>query len=279
MTLQRLPFAISHYLCPADMNLLEFLDAACKCGFSSVGLTLRALDETTTPRLVRELKVRGLGVSSVNSAGFFLIEDGDARRRQDMRNTSLLEATAELGAHALNVIVGAQTEKPLHEARRRAAEHFAQFADQAKSMNVSLAVEPLNPLNVRTKSCFNTIAQMERVLKGMEGVSLNADLFHLWWDPDLERLLNGESIDIGLLQICDVSTDPTNGLPRRIPLGEGFMDWRCVVGAVRRQFPNAPIELELFADQLPGRNVKEILENGAILLSHDSRNSEESIAH
>lgn len=261
----RLPFAVNHYLCPRSVGVPAFLAQLSTHGFAAVGVTQAALLELPAAPLRQELREHGLAVSSVNTAGFFL-EDGEPGREQAARNTALLLRAAELEGPALNVIVGGSATLPLPQARERAAERLAAFAREAASLGVQLVVEPLHFLNVRTKSCFNTIAQMEQLFERIPGMALNADLFHLWWDPDLERLLRGDSVPVGLFQVCDVAISAAQPLPRRVPLGEGCVPWAAHVRAVRRAFPAAPIELELFADQLPGRRLADILASSAAAL-------------
>lgn len=260
-----LPCTVNHYLCPAEMGLCDFLDTVGRHGFSGVGLTQRALDELPLPRLREELAARGLGVSSLNTVGFFFdaVDTGSAQARANER---LLHAAAELSVPCLNVIVGSSPHQPLHEVRRHATAQLQHLAAQADALGVPLVLELLNPLNARSKSCLNTLAQARKMMAGLTGMRLNADFFHVWWDPDLEELLQG-SLPVGLLQICDIASDPVTIMPRRVPLGEGFFDWQRALTAARRQFPHAPVELELFADQLPGRPLEDLLASSATLLS------------
>jgi sugar phosphate isomerase/epimerase len=253
-----LSFSVNHYLCPACTGIETFLDEARNYGFQAVGLTEAALQSLPISDLRAELEARGLGVSSINSAGFFLYE-GDAAREQEKRNARLIEQAAALGWGRLNVIVGGSTVLELSEARELAETRLAAFAREAEMAGVQLILEPMHMLNIRTKSCFNSIGQMERLFERIPGLTLNADLFHLWWDPDLERLLRGDSVPVGLFQICDVVIPEGDVIPRRVPLGEGFVPWTDYVRTVAGAFPAIPIELELFADQLPGRRMEEVL--------------------
>ncbi|WP_414475492.1 sugar phosphate isomerase/epimerase family protein [Microvirga sp. M2] len=262
----RVPFSVNHYVSPGGMSLQEFLDKARNSGFEAVGLTESALRAQPPPALLAMLKARGLRVSSINTAGFFL-QEGDAAREQERRNAWLLEQAAGCAGSALNIIVGGSTALDLPDAREAAASGLAAFAREARRAGVQLVVEPLHFLNVRTKSCFNTIGQMEILFDRVPDLMLNADLYHLWWDPDLERLLSGDSVPIGLFQICDVAIPDGESVPRRVPLGEGFVPWVSHVRAVRRAFPTVPIELELFADQLPGRRLDDLLSDSSTLLS------------
>lgn len=265
-------FAINHYLCPYGEPLGSFLERLQAQGFHRVGLTERAFEEAGSCEIVtEELSARGMTVSSINSAGFFLAE-GEQAIWQTARNTQSIRWTRAFDGGVLNVIVGGSPLMPLSEARNRATEGLLRFAEEAADSGVRLVLEPLNVLNVQGKSCVNTISQVEALFevfdrKNIAGISLNLDLFHLWWDPDLDKLLAGSSIPIGLLQVCDVIQDPHTLLPRRVPLDEGGIDWRGAIEAVQRNFPNAEIELELFASQLPGRDVDQILAAAKLALN------------
>lgn len=263
----RLPFAVNHYLCPESMGIQTFLAQVSDGGFDAVGLTHAALGELSAVELKLELKKRNLRVSSVNTAGGFLLE-GDLALAQAARNSALLQQASEFDGVSLNVIVGGSATLPLPVARELAAKRLAAFAQEAAALKVQLVVEPLHFLNVRTKSCINTIAQVESLFKDIPGLLLNADLFHLWWDPDLEKLLSGQSVPIGLLQICDVAFSEAEPIPRRVPLGEGCIPWAAHVRTARKSFPNTPIELELFAEQLPERRFEDILSASVVALNN-----------
>jgi len=253
------PVYVNHYLCPAGMALPAFLDLVAHHGFCGAGLTQAALDEMPLAAIAKHLKDRGLGLSSLNSAGYFLDPGAEARNRD------LLDAAAELGARALNVIVGGAGPLPLREARARCADGLAKLAEDAQARGVTLMLEPLHPNTVRFRSCINSIAQAGALAAGLPATALNLDLFHLWWDPDLDRLCRGGmEPPLALVQVCDVGGEiASGGLPRRVPLDEGGEDWRDLL---RRIPAGVPVELELFADQMPGRDIVPILAESAELL-------------
>lgn len=260
----RMPYAINHYLCPPEMSLPSFLDEAVRHGFSAVGLTQRALDEMTTGEIRRELQARTLRVSSINSAGYFL-GDGPQLQAQERRNEALLQAAEELGQGILNVIVGGSMGQSLPHARRKAAEHVRHFAQRAADRGVRLMLEPMNPMNVMHRSCLNSIDQARVWIEDLPGVAVNLDAFHVWWDPGLPGVLNGYA-PVGLYQACDVYVDAATGVSKRVPLGEGSLDWAQALREVRHAYPAIDIELELFAEQLPGRDPMNVLACCAELL-------------
>lgn len=257
--------AVNHYLCPSNMGLEDFLILLGSFGFYSVGLTERAIAEAGNLYSLKTLMDKhGMTVSSVNSAGFFLAETESAIDQQTERNRLLIQVAAAFEGAVLNVIVGGSSHLALREARNHIPSALALLARQAEREKVPLVVEPLNVLNARGKSCINTLRQVEELFEKAEGLdspplALNLDLFHTWWDPDLDVVLSGRSVQVGLLQICDAGQDLTTLLPHRLPLDEGHVDWRDILSTFRNSFPNSTVELELFADQLPNRFITSIL--------------------
>lgn len=246
--------AVSHYVCPADVTLLTFLDRVTEAGFERVGLTVKALNEMPLAKLRAELKARGLGVSSVNTAGYFF-QSHQANIDQADLNLRLLDAAAELEAsNGVNLIVGSRYDQPLVDIRQQALEKSIELAAQAKSRGTRLLLEPMHPLQAGAKGCVNTLAQAAGWLAAVPDLWLNVDLYHSWWDPDLERVLTGQLGRVAVFQICDVVTAMNTNLPSRAPLGEGFIDWPTWVMQVATSYPEIPIELEWFADQMPDRD-------------------------
>lgn len=258
--------AVNHYLCPPAMAMLDFLDAAASANFQSVGLTIGSLDEMPIKKLQQELMARDLQISSINTAGYFF-PTATAAVDQEAINLRLLQVAAELQpANGVNLIVGGSTELDLASARESAMAKSALLAATAKQYGTRLLLEPMHPLNVRSKGCVNTLRQAAQWLTQIPELALNVDLFHSWWDPDLEDALSGTLGEIGVLQICDIVIDPKTNLPLRGPLDEGFLDWRVAVKRFAKQFPDTPVELELFAAQMPDRDSLGVMSAGGRLM-------------
>jgi sugar phosphate isomerase/epimerase len=256
-------FGVSHYLCPPDTGLIPFLNASINAGYTSIGLTERALSEMSTAAISRELRAREMTVSSVNTAGYFLYRD-ERRVKQDAINEYLLRAASELEvANGVNLIVGGNPAVDLASARAFALEKSGELALRAAQLGTRLLLEPMHPTQVTGKGCVNTLAQALEWTQLIDGLVLNLDLYHSWWDPDLTRTLEGEMAPLGVVQICDVAFSPDNPLTSRVPLNEGKIDWEQTVDFLVKHRPNIPIELELFESQLTGRDGLDLLTENA----------------
>jgi sugar phosphate isomerase/epimerase len=256
-------FGVSHYLCPPDTSLIQFLDASLSAGYTSIGLTERALSELPIATISRELRARDMTVSSVNTAGYFLYRD-ERRAKQDKINEYLLQAASELEvANGVNLIVGGNPTVDLVTARAFALEKSGELALRAAELGTRLLLEPMHPTQVTGKGCVNTLAQAFEWTGLIDGLFLNLDLYHSWWDPDLARTLDGDMAPLGVVQICDVAFTPESQISSRVPLTEGKIDWGRTVAFLVKHKPNIPIELELFESQLTGRDGLDLLAQNA----------------
>lgn len=251
--------SINHYLVPEGFPLLRFLDDAAAAGAEGVGLTERALSEMPLPELKRALRTRGLHVTSMNSAGFFLWADPERAKRQREINDHLVASAAELEADTLVLIGGGLhdmgEERPgsLAEARARVEDEIPAILDRAKRAGVRLGIEPMHPLRLFTKAALNTLAQTEALLDRHPGLGAVIDLFHSWWDPDLHPALGRLADRITLVQVCGVTQSRTEpALPRRCRPGEGVVDVAAILATLSRAGYAGRFEFELFAPDLAG---------------------------
>lgn len=254
--------SVSHYACPDDMAFAPFATVVAARGYDAVALTRRSLDEAPPSAIRAMLRERSLRVSSLNSAGYFLHADPEKALRQAADNLHLLEMAAETEACGLNVIVGGVSDQPgsLATARARALDALLDLGRHAQRYGVQLFVEPIHPAALADKGCFNTIAQVRAAVSAMPNASLTVDLFHSWWDPDLDSSLHDPTAPVGLLQICDVATDERGMATRRVVPGQGMVDIRHAVAASLRHHPGAPVELELFASGVADFDLAGIVE-------------------
>lgn len=241
------PFALNHYIWAEGRPLSAFLDLAARLGAPSVALTQRALSEMTPMHLLRELRRRDLTVSSLNSAGYFTLEDAEFQEGQALRNRRLIEAAATLDAGALCVITGgAGSPQRLSDARDRMTDGLFALDAEAAEMGVTLGLEPIHPAEFLTKGVCNSISQALKITEDLQATRLILDLYHSAWDPDLDSLLAGKPVHPVVLQVCEpVVRD--GALHRDLPLS----DWAvgCIATSLQNGF-QGPVEVELFERDL-----------------------------
>ncbi len=259
--------SINHYIAPAGYPLSKFLDEAAAAGAGSVGLSERALSEADLSSLKRMLRERDLGVTSVNSAGFFLWADPERAQQQLSINATLLEAAAELSADTLVVIGGGLHDmgpqdavSALARARNTFEAELPALIEAAGRYGVRLGIEPMHPLRIFTKGTLNTLSQAAALCDRFPGLGVVLDLFHSWWEPELETALARLADRLTLVQLCGV-TQPRQPdvLPKRCAMRDGVVDVSGIFSLLQRSGYRGRFEFELFAQDLDGRNVSDVI--------------------
>lgn len=258
--------SINHYIAPEGYPLERFLDDCVKAGATGVGITERALSEMPSAELKRQLADRGLHVTSVNSAGFFLWSDAARLQRQQEINAHLIEVAADLEADTLVTIGGGLHDyehmRPgdLQRARSTVIEQLPGLVDAAAHREVLLGLEPMHPVRIPNKSTLNTLAQTERLCDAHPGLGFVLDVFHSWWDPDLEDVLARMVSRLRLVQLTGVAQprDPVP-LPIRCGLSDGLVDMRVLIRMLEGIGYAGHYEFELFASDLRGSSVADAI--------------------
>jgi sugar phosphate isomerase/epimerase len=133
----------------------------------------------------------------------------------------------------------------------------------AEKQGVKLAIEPLHPMYADSRSAINTLAQANdlAIAIGSELIGVAVDVYHLWWDPELEAQIAraGRADKLFAFHVCDWKT-PTEDLlfDRGLP-GEGCIDVRAIRGWVERAGFTGFVEVEIFSRQYWQRDQQEFL--------------------
>ncbi|MDE0056709.1 MAG: sugar phosphate isomerase/epimerase [Defluviicoccus sp.] len=253
-------FSVNHYVCPPEVTVTRFLDAAVAAGAGAVGVSARAVAEVGTDALRAMLDARGLAVSSVNSAGYFAAKAGAPVDDHDRR---MVEAAAILDAGALCVIAGGRgAGRSIAAAQARVRDGLEALADIACQAGVRLGVEPIHPVDLMTKGCVNSIADALALIDGIDGVGLILDVNHSWWDPALPRICRDHRDLVALVQLCNV-IEPEPSRPRREFLSRGLVDLAALIAGFEADGYAGFYEFEIFPPDLRGRPVEDAFEDAA----------------
>ncbi len=95
-----------------------------------------------------------------------------------------------------------------------------------------LAIEPLQPMYADTRSAINTMKQANEVVEYFNSPFLGVavDVYHVWWDPDLEHEIHRCGINNHLFafHICDWLTPTVDMLNDRGLMGDGCIPIRQI---------------------------------------------------
>jgi sugar phosphate isomerase/epimerase len=94
---------------------------------------------------------------------------------------------------------------------------------------------------------------------GEQWVGIAADVYHIWWDPQLEQEIRRAGRRIIGFHVCDWLTPTSDFLNDRGLMGEGCIDNRGIRQLVESTGFNGAIEVEVFSTRHWARDQDEYL--------------------
>jgi sugar phosphate isomerase/epimerase len=168
------------------------------------------------------------------------------------RARAALDVGAELGADCFVMMLGAAGEAKggLEEARRRACDFLASLLPHARSVGVTLGIEPVHPMRAGDLMCVNTLRQANLMCGQLgQGTGVVVDTYHVWWDPDLGTEIANAAGRIVSFQVSDwLAQTLLTGNDRGMP-GDGLIDIAGIWRQVRAAGYLGPCEVELMSER------------------------------
>lgn len=240
-----------HTITTKPWRLAEAVEHYARAGVAGATVWRNALEGLEMGAAARLLSGSGLSVVSLCRGGFFPAANPAARQAALDDNRRALDEAAALGAPLLVLVCGAVPGLPLPEARKQIADGIAAVLPHAEACGVRLAIEPLHPMYAADRSAINTLAEANDVVERIAHPSLGitVDVYHLWWDPALEREIARARGRIFSFHVCDWRV-PTEDLlnDRGLP-GEGCIPIREIRGWVEAAGFDGFIEVEIFSQR------------------------------
>jgi sugar phosphate isomerase/epimerase len=230
------------------------IETCCKryaeMGFGGISVWDDAVDGAGAPRVRKLIEKAGLKVPALVRAGFFVSADHRKRETSLRLNLKRIEQADEIGADQIVIVAGAEPGTPLDEARAQVREGLAQILPAAEDVGVRLAIEPLHPMYAADRCCINRLEDARTLCDELASPSLGVavDVYHTWWDPDLEREVNRLGNDGRLFgfHVCDWKTDTRHLLLDRGLMGDGVIDLRRFRAMMENAGFDGMIEVEVF---------------------------------
>ncbi|WP_417582640.1 sugar phosphate isomerase/epimerase family protein [Nitrincola sp.] len=204
-------------------------------------------------RLIRDA---GLEVTGYCRSSYFPAATKEERLAAVQDNIKALEDAATLGADCFVAVVGSIThENPsLEDVRQQTLESLIQLAGRARELQVPIALEPLHPMYVGDRSCLSSLSQaiewcdiIDAEHPGSVGIA--ADVYHLWWDPDLDKQLTQAGSRLLAYHVSDWLVPTEDLLTDRGMMGDGVIQLPTIRNSVERAGYNGLIEVEIFSSK------------------------------
>jgi sugar phosphate isomerase/epimerase len=220
-------------------------------GVKGISVWRDALEGRNIRQTGQLLRDRGLAIVSLCRGGFFPDKERTKRDAALDDNRKAIETAAELGAPLIVLVCGSDPAQSLEDSRKQIQDGIEAILPEAEAAQVRLAIEPLHPMYADSRSAINTLAQANDMAvsigSAMVGVAL--DVYHLWWDPDLETeiIRTGENGHLFAFHVCDWNVPTTDFLFDRGIMGDGCIPVSKIRSWVESAGFNGFYEVEIFS--------------------------------
>lgn len=220
-------------------------------GIPHITIWRNVLQDLELPDAVRMVQDHGLEVTSLCRGGFFPSVEPDKRARAIDDNKRAIDEAAALGAPLVVLVCGADPRQSLARSRGQIEEGIATLLPHAEANGVRLAIEPLHPMYAGDRSAVNTLGQANTMAEAFSSdwVGVAVDVYHLWWDPDLEAEIRrcGREGNLLAFHVCDWKTPTSDFLLDRGLMGEGCIPLKTIRRWVEEAGFTGPNEVEIFS--------------------------------
>jgi len=229
-------------------TLKEVVEACARHGVPYVAVWRHKLAQVGVKAAACLLRDAGVRVSSVCRGGMFPASTREERAARIEENRRAVDEAAELGAGVLVLVCGAAPDRDIAAARRMVADGIAELVPYARERGVRLGIEPMHPGFAAERSCITTLREARRLAEQLDlsSVGVVADVYHIWWDPELyDQLARAAGRLVGF-HVSDWLVPVHDVLMNRGLMGDGVIELCRIRAAVERAGYAGPIEVEIF---------------------------------
>ena len=134
---------------------------------------------------------------------------------------------------------------------------IGELLEHARPAGMPLAIEPLHPMYAADRACVNTMAHANDLCDELSpganaGLGIAVDVYHVWWDPDLEREIEragGYSGRLMAFHLCDWLVPTADLLLDRGMMGDGVIDLPLIRSWMEAAGYRGPHEVEIFSER------------------------------
>ena len=229
-------------------TLKEVVEACARHGVPYVAVWRHKLAPLGLKAAACLLRDAGLRVSSVCRGGMFPAATAEERAARIEENRRAVDEAAALAAGVLVLVCGPAPDKDIDAARRMVADGIAELVPYARERGVCLGIEPMHPGFAAERSCITTLREARRLAEqfDLSTVGVVADVYHIWWDPELYDDLARAADRLVGFHVSDWLVPVRDILMNRGMMGDGVVELRRIREAVERTGYVDPIEVEIF---------------------------------
>jgi sugar phosphate isomerase/epimerase len=275
-----------HTITTRPWNIEQAAKHYASAGIKGITVWRDALEGRNVAHTGQILRDNNLTIVSLCRGGFFASKDPSRRQAAIIDNRRAIEEASSLGTDKIVLVCGADPAQSLEESRKQIQDGISAIIPDAEAANIHLVIEPLHPMYADARSAINTLRQANDLAEALnppvedmfppaealsssgeplssKGKTLSSpgkvmssptvgvvvDVYHLWWDPDLEREIErcGKKGNLLAFHISDWKTPTSDLLYDRGIMGEGCIPLKKIRTWVENAGFRGFIEVEIFS--------------------------------
>lgn len=220
-------------------------------GFGGITVWRDALKGRDLSATRKRIQDAGLATVALVRGGFFCYGSREERQHAFNDNRLAIREAETIGAPMVVLVCGARPGQSLEESRRQIQEGIEAVLPHAEASGVVLAIEPLHPMYADERSAINDLRTANDLAESFQSdyVGIAVDVYHLWWDPQLEKEIKrcGKNGNLTAFHVCDWRVPTEDFLLDRGLMGEGCIDIPRIRGWVEKAGFKGFNEVEIFS--------------------------------
>lgn len=242
-----------HTITTKPWGIEEALKNYAATGVKGITIWRDALQGRNINQTGQMIRDNGLEIVSLCRGGFFPSKDMAKRKLALDDNRKAIEEAAELGTNLIVLVCGADPAQSMNDSRKQIQHGISAIIPDAAAAGIRLAIEPLHPMFADNRSAINTLAQANDLTETLNSpwVGVAVDVYHLWWDSNLEKEIKrcGKNNALLAFHVCDWKTPTTDLLNDRGLMGEGCIPIKKIRSWVEETGFNGFNEVEIFSNE------------------------------
>lgn len=233
-------------------NLSQIIEGCVRHNITGIAPWRDQVAECGLAPIAKQIRDAGLQVSGYCRGGMFPAADAATRRDNIEDNIRAIDEATQIGAECLVLVVGGLPDgsKDLNDAHTQVEDGISAILEYARKNQMPLAIEPLHPMYAADRACVNTLKHALDICDRMgTGIGAAIDVYHVWWDPDLETQIvrAGQNDQILAFHVCDWLVPTNDMLTDRGMMGDGIIDIPKIRNWVERAGFRGQCEVEIFS--------------------------------
>lgn len=266
------PNVALHTFTNKPWTISECIENYARRGIGGISVWKETVAGCDLAQVRKQIADAGLTPVSYVRGGFFTGSEATAREAALADNRQLIRDAAALGMPSLVLVCGAtEGQSPLTN-REQIRDGIATLAGEAAEQGIDLLIEPLHPVYCGNRSAVPTLKVANDLCQeiGAPNVKVAVDVYHVWWDHELETELKRCAAHdwLAAYHICDFKAEQSDPLLDRGIMGEGCANLAEIDQWVTRDNGFSGLrEIEIFSAKWWARDQNEFLDE--ILKAYD----------